>query len=105
MKDTANILSPSGSQKSSSEREIQKLDTVVSSSLGEQFISETRSDRVNLVSEEGLTHRGKASDSQEESLSSVCSTVGPSASMWVPAPYQNSVLVLNSDLHEPPASP
>ena len=25
--------------------------------------------------------------------------------MWVPLPYQNSVLVLNSDLHEPPVPP
>ena len=37
--------------------------------------------------------------------SAVCSTVGPSASMGVPAPYQNSALVASVELMEHPASP
>jgi len=36
---------------------------------------------------------------------SVCSTVGPSASMWVPAPYQNSALVDSVQLVGSQATP
>ena len=70
--DTANIHSAINSSKSSSEREIQKLDPFVSDSIGDQ---------------------------------SVCSTVGPSASMGVPAPYQNSALVDNVKVVRYQASP
>ena len=103
MEDTANILSPSGSQESGSEREIQKLDKEVFDSLGEQSVNTNRSDRVNSVSAKSLVHQGK--ESEDQSLSSVCSTVGPSASMGVPAPYQNSALVDNDKLVGRQASP
>ena len=54
--DTANIHSASRSRKSSSEREIQKLDTVVSYSLGEHCVIQTRSDHVDLVRGECLIY-------------------------------------------------
>ena len=62
--DTANIHSAINSGMSSSEREIQQLDSVVSYSRGKY---------------------------------SVCSMLGPSASIGVLAPYQNSALV-DSDI-------
>ena len=70
--DTANIHTSITSSQSSSEREIQKLDPVVSDLRGDQ---------------------------------SVCSTVGPAASMGVPAPYQNSALVDSVKVVEPQTSP
>ena len=95
MKDTANILSPSENKESGSEREIQKLDKEVFDSLGEQSVITNRSDRVNSVNGQSLVHQGK--ELEDQNSSSVCSTLGPSASMGVPAPYQNSALV-DSDI-------
>ena len=91
MKDTANILSPSESKESGSEREIQKLDKEVFDSLGEQSVITNGSNSANSVNSQSLAHQGK--EWGDQNSSSVCSTLGPSASMGVPAPYQNSALV------------
>ena len=54
--DTANIHYVLNSSKSSSEREIQKLDTVVSYSLGEHCVIQVLSDHVDLVRGECLIY-------------------------------------------------
>ena len=54
--DTANIHSAVKSSMSSSEREIQRLDPVVSYSLGEHCVIQVRSDHVDLIRGECLIY-------------------------------------------------
>ena len=54
--DTADIHSAITSQEFNSEREIQNSDKVVSYSLGEHCVVQTRSDHINLVRGECLIY-------------------------------------------------